>query len=207
MMHDQPDEGSGQGGDDRIETLIRRMSLAEKCALLVGDSAFTVAGCDRLGVPGWRLSDGPVGVRGMGAGDSLLVPCESALGATWDVELVRDVGVALGLEAADRHVDVLLGPTVNLHRSPLGGRHFECFSEDPELTARLAVAYISGVQSIGVAACAKHFVCNDQEHERRTIDVRVDERTLREVYLVPFEALSMLLLAALIGAVVLARKD
>ena len=188
MMHDQPDEGSGQGGDDRIETLIRRMSLAEKCALLVGDSAFTVAGCDRLGVPGWRLSDGPVGVRGMGAGDSLLVPCESALGATWDVELVRDVGVALGLEAADRHVDVLLGPTVNLHRSPLGGRHFECFSEDPELTARLAVAYISGVQSIGVAACAKHFVCNDQEHERRTIDVRVDERTLREVYLVPFEA-------------------
>jgi beta-glucosidase len=178
----------GEDDRSRIESLVDRLSLEEKCALLVGDSAFTVAGCERLDIPGWRLSDGPVGVRGMSAGNSLLFPCETALGATWDTGLMGEVGVALGLEAIDRHVDVLLGPTINLHRSPLGGRHFECFSEDPTLTAELAVAYVEGVQSVGVAACAKHLVCNDQEHERRTIDVQIDEQTLREVYLRPFEA-------------------
>ena len=124
----------------------------------------------------------------MGVGTGLVVPGASALAATWDVALVEAVGAALGDEANDRHVDVLLGPTVNLHRSPRAGRHFESFSEDPELSARMALAYITGVQSRGVAACVKHFVANDQENERMTIDVQVDERTLREVYLRPFEA-------------------
>ena len=171
-----------------IDTLVGELTLAEKCALVAGDSPFTVPGLDRLGIPGWRLSDGPVGVRGISMGTGLVLPSTSAIAATWDLDLVEALGAALGDEAVDRSIDVLLGPAINLHRSPRGGRHFEYFSEDPELSARLGVAYIRGVQSRGVAACAKHFVANEQEHERTTIDTIVDERTLREVYLRPFEA-------------------
>ena len=177
-----------QPGQVDIARLVGELSLEEKCAMVGGSGPWTVPGCDRLGIPEWRCSDGPVGVRGMAIGTGLVLPGASALAATWDVALVEELGIALGDEAVDRHVDVLLGPTVNLHRSPRAGRHFESFSEDPELSARMAVAYITGLQSRGVAACVKHFVANDQEHERMTIDVQVDERTLREVYLRPFEA-------------------
>ena len=171
-----------------INALIDQLDLGEKCAMVCGQTAWQVPGAERLGIPEWCLADGPVGVRGRGQGPGLVVPGPSALAATWNPELIGEIGAALGLECRDRKVDVLLGPTVNLHRSPRGGRHFESYSEDPELSSRIAVAYIEGVQSQGVGACVKHFVANDQEFERFTIDVRVDERTLREIYLPPFEA-------------------
>jgi beta-glucosidase len=116
------------------------------------------------------------------------VPCGSALGATWDPELVRDVAVILGRETAAKRAHVLLAPTVNLHRNPLAGRNFECYSEDPHLTAELAVAYVEGLQSTGVASCIKHFVANDSEFDRHRISSEVSDRALRELYLVPFEA-------------------
>ena len=171
-----------------IEALIAQMTLEEKCTMVVGETAWIVKGCERLQIPEWCLSDGPVGVRGRAMGPGLLIPGPSAIAATWDPSLVEEIGVALGMEAKDRKVDVLLAPTVNLHRSPRGGRHFESYSEDPELSSAMAVSYITGVQSQGVGACVKHFVANDQEFERHTINVEVDERSLREIYLPPFEA-------------------
>ena len=171
-----------------VDALVARMSLEEKCLMVVGKGAWVVPGCERLGVPEWTVSDGPVGVRGRELGPGLLVPGPSAIAATWDVDLVARIGEALGEECHDRKVDLLLGPTVNLHRSPRGGRHFESYSEDPELSSRIAVAYITGLQSQGVGACVKHLVANDQEFERHTINVEVDERSLREIYLPPFEA-------------------
>ncbi len=174
--------------EQQIEALLAQMTLDEKVAMLHGATAFDGAGCERLGIPGWRLSDGPMGCKGPTMGETLSVPQSTALAATFDETQVYAIGVALGEECNDRGVDMLLGPTVNLHRSPLAGRHFECMSEDPFLSARMAVAYIDGLQSTGVSSCVKHYLCNDQEHERMTIDVHVDERTLREVYLPPFEA-------------------
>lgn len=171
-----------------IEALIAQMTLEEKCTMVVGETSWIVKGCERLQIPEWCLSDGPVGVRGRAVGPGLLIPGPSAIAATWDPSLVEEIGVALGMEAKDRKVDVLLAPTVNLHRSPRGGRHFESYSEDPELSSAMAVSYITGVQSQGVGACVKHFVANDQEFERHTINVEVDERSLREIYLPPFEA-------------------
>jgi beta-glucosidase len=168
--------------------LVAQMTLEEKCAMVAGEGAWIVPGCERLGIPEWCLSDGPVGARGRAMGPGLVVLGPSAISATWDTALVGEIGVALGIEGNDRKIDVLLAPTVNLHRSPRGGRHFESYSEDPELSSRIGVAYINGVQSQGIGACAKHFVANDQEFERFTIDVDVDERSLREIYLPPFEA-------------------
>jgi beta-glucosidase len=165
------------------------LTLSEKCAMVVGDDEWFVPGCERLGIPGWRTSDGPIGVRGRDpSGSGLALPGPSAMASTWDVDLVAELGEALGVECGDKDVDLLLAPTVNLHRSPRSGRHFEMFSEDPELSARMAVAYVRGVQSQGVGACIKHFVGNEQEHERQTIDTRIDEVTLREAYLRPFDA-------------------
>lgn len=171
-----------------VEALLSEMTLEEKCTMVAGESTWIVPGCERLDIPDWCVSDGPVGVRGRAAGPGLVVPGASALAATWNPELVEEIGAALGTECDDRKVDLLLGPTVNLHRSPRGGRHFESYSEDPELSARICVAYVNGVQSRGVGACVKHYVANDQEFERFTIDVDVDERSLREIYLPPFEA-------------------
>jgi beta-glucosidase len=136
-------------------------------------------------------SDGPAGVRGTTKDErrpSACLPCPSALGATWDADLVFRLAAALGAEARSKGVDILLAPTVNLMRTPLGGRGFECFAEDPVLTARLASAYVRGVQSAGVAATIKHYVGNDSETERWTYDARIAESVLRELYLVPFEA-------------------
>ncbi len=164
------------------------MTLAEKCAVVVGSGMWTIPGCERLGIPSWTVSDGPVGVRGRLAGPGLVIPNPTALAAAWDPDLVREVGAALGQECIDKEIDVLLGPTTNIQRAPRSGRHFECFSEDPELSARMTVAYIDGVQSMGVAACVKHFAANDQETDRFEIDAQVDERTLREIHYPPFEA-------------------
>lgn len=166
------------------------LSFGEKAALTGGADLWHTASVERLGIPALRLSDGPSGVRGPRfTGDtSVCVPCGTALAATWDRALVERVGGLLGDQARAKGVHVLLAPTINLHRHPLGGRHFESLSEDPYLTAELAVAYIRGVQSRRVACTAKHFVANDQEYDRLQVSVEVDERTLHEMYLAPFEA-------------------
>src|SRR5262249_2918072 len=146
----------------------------------------------RAGVPALVLSDGPSGARGSNFSEagatSASFPCGAALGATWNPELVEKGGAAIAADARTKGAHVLLGPPVTLHRSPLGGRNFECYSEDPHLSARIAVAFIRGVQSRNVAACVKHFAANDQEFERMTISSELSERVLRELYLVPFEA-------------------
>src|SRR5207248_7714896 len=124
---------------------------------------------------------------GMGEASAVCVPCGSALGATWNPALIERVGAVLGEEARSKACRVLLAPTVNIHRSPLAGRNFECYSEDPLLSGRIAAAFIRGAQSQGVATTVKHFVANDAEFERMSMSSVVDERTLREVYLVPCE--------------------
>ena len=138
------------------------------------------------------LSDGPVGVcdqRWDERDPSVALPSPTALAATWDEPLVERLGGLLAAEARRKGVDILLTPTVNLHRTPLGGRHFECLSEDPLLSGRIGAAYVRGLQAHGVAATAKHYVANDSETNRFTVDVRVDERALHELYLAPFEQL------------------
>ncbi|WP_395570411.1 glycoside hydrolase family 3 C-terminal domain-containing protein [Streptomyces sp. BK79] len=179
------------GTDGTIDRLIGGLSLEQKVRLLTGVTTWRTAGEPAIGLREMVTSDGPAGVRGEAWDErrtSVLLPSASALGAMWDEELVERLGGLLGAEAARKGVDVVLAPTLNLHRSPLGGRHFECFSEDPELTGRTGAALIRGIQALGVAATAKHYVGNDSETDRLTVDVRVGERTLREVYLAPFEA-------------------
>jgi beta-glucosidase len=162
--------------------------LDERLSLLAGADTWHTVGA--AGVPMMRVSDGPAGVRGTSwtGPPSASFPCGSALAATFDPDVVREIGRALGREARAKSAHVLLAPTVNLHRTPVGGRNFECMSEDPVHTAAMAVAYIEGVQSEGVACCVKHFVGNDTELNRMTISSDIDERTLRELYFVPFEA-------------------
>ncbi|MDH2427168.1 glycoside hydrolase family 3 C-terminal domain-containing protein [Sphaerisporangium sp. TRM90804] len=177
--------------DDAYDDLVRKLDLAQKVRLLTGGTAWRTHAEPDIGLRPIVTSDGPVGVRGQGWDErstSLTLPSPTALAASWDEDLVGRLGALLAAEARRKGVDVLLAPTINLHRSPLGGRHFECYSEDPLLTARIGAAYIRGVQAHGVAATAKHYVANDSETERLTLDARVDERTLREVYLTPFEA-------------------
>lgn len=163
------------------------LTLEQKVSLLAGHDNWHSKALP--GVPAMRMSDGPAGVRGTSwtGPASASFPCGTALGATFDPTLVEEVGAALGEEARSKGAHVLLAPTVNLHRTPIGGRNFECLSEDPVLTARIAVGYIRGVQQHRVACCVKHFVGNDTEFERHTISSEIDEVTLREVYLVPFE--------------------
>ncbi|MFD5028691.1 glycoside hydrolase family 3 C-terminal domain-containing protein [Streptomyces sp. NPDC058373] len=177
--------------DHEAARLVDKLDLERKVALLTGADTWRTGGETAVGLRAMTLSDGPAGVRGPAWDErltSLLLPSPTALAALWDEALVGEVGVALAAEARRKGVDVVLAPTLNLHRSPLGGRHFECFSEDPWLTGRTGAALIGGVQAGGVAATAKHFVANDAETERLTVDVRVGERVLRELYLAPFEA-------------------
>jgi beta-glucosidase len=171
--------------------LAASLSLPAKVLLLTGADSWRTHGCEPIGLRPMVTSDGPSGVRGLTKDErhpSATLPCPSALGATWDDDLVYQVALALGREARSKGVDILLAPTINLMRTPLGGRGFEFFAEDPVLTARLAVAYVRGVQSAGVAATLKHYVGNDSETQRWTYDAWVSERVLRELYLVPFEA-------------------
>jgi len=168
------------------------LSLEQKVRLLTGADFWALYPEPDVALRRVVLSDGPAGVRGETWDErdtSANIPSPTALAATWDGERVEAIGRLLAHEARRKGVDVLLAPTVNLHRSPFGGRHFECFSEDPLLTARIGVAYVRGLQTCGVGATVKHFVANDSETERMTVDVRVDERTLRELYLAPFEAI------------------
>ncbi|MFE2034708.1 glycoside hydrolase family 3 C-terminal domain-containing protein [Streptomyces scopuliridis] len=183
-------DGAGMTGEE-IGHLLEKLDLGQKVRLLTGASTWRTHAEPAIGLRALTFSDGPAGVRGVAWDErdtSLVLPSPTALAAAWDDELVAELGGLLAAEARRKGVDVLLAPTLNLHRSPLGGRHFECFSEDPLLTGRTGAALIGGVQSGGVAATAKHFVANDAETDRLTVDVRVDEQTLREVYLAPFEA-------------------
>ncbi|MEV1178881.1 glycoside hydrolase family 3 N-terminal domain-containing protein, partial [Nonomuraea sp. NPDC049784] len=173
-----------------FDELIARLDLSTKIRLLTGADMWSLPPLPEIGLDRLVMSDGPIGVRGeqWSAGDpSIALPSPTALAATWDVELVRRAGALLAQEARRKGVHVLLAPTINLHRSPLGGRHFECFSEDPYLTGEIGAAYVEGVQEGGVATTPKHFVANDFETDRFTADVRVSEKALREAYLRPFE--------------------
>src|SRR5262245_39266115 len=175
----------------RLETVLADLTLDEKALLCAGASLWQGHAVPRLGLPALRVTDGPNGARGghfVGGATAACFPCASALAATWSPALVEVVGRALGEEARTKRAHVLLAPTVNMHRSPLGGRHFEGYSEDPRLAAAIAAAFVRGVQRVGVAACVKHFAANDSEFERITISSELDARTLREVTLPPFEA-------------------
>ena len=172
------------------DELVARLDLPAKVALLTGASAFSLAGHRGLGLGEVRLSDGPAGVRGprFSAGPvAARLPNATLLGSTWSEQAAGGIGRLLAEEARAQRIHVVLGPTISLHRSPLGGRVFEAFSEDPLLTGRLAAAYVQGMQERGVAACLKPLVANDSETERTTMSAAVDEATLREFYLLPFE--------------------
>jgi beta-glucosidase len=172
-----------------IDQLLGQMTLEEKISLLAGADLWHSVAVPRLGIPQFKVSDGPNGVRGAWSNmspASVVTPVGSALGATWNPELVEKVGQVLGEELKAKGAHILLAPTVNIHRTPIAGRNFECYSEDPFLSGIMASAYIKGIQSKGVGACIKHFVANDQEYERFSISSEVDERTLREIYLEPF---------------------
>jgi beta-glucosidase len=187
-----PPPAPGAALEARIDALVARLDLERKVRLLTGASAWTTHDEPAAGLRAMVLSDGPAGVRGQVEDErstSANLPSPTALAATWDESLVERLGRLLAAEARRKHADVLLGPTVNLQRTPLGGRHFECLSEDPLLSGRIGAAYVAGVQAAGVAATAKHYVANDSETDRFTVDVGVDERTLRELYLAPFERL------------------
>jgi beta-glucosidase len=184
---------TARGAEPRIEQLLAELTLEEKVSLLGGASMWLTEPVERLGIPAIKVSDGPNGARGGGgfaggAVTSACFPVGIALASTWNTALVEQIGVALAHETKSKGARFLLAPTVNIHRSPLNGRNFECYSEDPYLSARMAVAYIAGLQSQGVGATVKHFVCNDSEFERNSISSDVDERTMREIYLPPFQA-------------------
>ena len=170
--------------------LVKSLDLPAKVRLLTGATAFTLAAEPAVGLGEMRFSDGPTGVRGLkfsGGRVVALFPNATLLASAWDEQAAYEVGRLLAEEAMAQQIHVVLGPTINLHRSALGGRLFEAYSEDPLLTGRLAAAYVRGMQDSGVAACLKHLVANESETERNTVSSDVDEATLRELYLLPFE--------------------
>lgn len=177
-----------------IDALVRQMTLEEKASLCSGATAWTTKAIERLGIPSITVSDGPHGLRRPAREDELggasipatCFPTASALACSWDRDLVREVGRALGAEARALGVHVLLAPGINMKRTPLCGRNFEYFSEDPYLAGELAAAYVEGVQSAGVGTCVKHFAANNQETDRMTVSAEVSERALREIYLAAF---------------------
>ena len=181
----------------RAEELMRKLTLDEKIGMVHGAELFRTAGVERLNIPPLVMSDGPMGVRqdfhpsswipeGTSRDYVTYLPCNSALASTWNRELAYETGSVLGEETRGRGKDVILGPGINIKRSPLCGRNFEYFSEDPYLTGELAAPFIRGVQNWDVAACVKHFAANNQETERLWVDVEVDEKALREIYLPAF---------------------
>ena len=176
--------------ETRINALLSQMTQAEKLSLLALDSGndplkLNTPAISRLGIPSLRTIDAPQGLRD---GPATAFPMEVVMASSWDTGLIKDIGAAIGEEARAKGRQIVYGPSLNLHRTPQDGRFFEGFSEDPYLTARLGVAYINGMQGVGVAACPKHFVGNDQETGRHSIDVQIAERPLHEIYLAPFEA-------------------
>jgi beta-glucosidase len=182
----------------KIKVFLSQMTLEEKVGMIHANSSFTSAGVERLGIPELIMSDGPHGVRPEHGRDWVLdegvddsgtyLPTGIILAATWNIDLGYQYGAVLGKEARFRGKDIILGPGVNIIRSPLNGRNFEYLSEDPFLTSKMAVGYIKGVQNQGVSACVKHFAANNEEADRGTVDVRMSERALREIYLPAFKA-------------------
>ncbi|WJY01556.1 glycoside hydrolase family 3 C-terminal domain-containing protein [Curtobacterium sp. 458] len=175
---------------ERIDALLDQLTVEEKVQLLTGRDFWTTWPIEKIGLRRILMSDGPSGVRGEVWDErdpSLNLPSATALSASWDRAIAKRYGAAAAVEARRKGVDVVLGPTINLHRSPLGGRHFEAFSEDPVLTADLAASYVEGVQQNGVAATPKHYIANDYETDRFTASTEVSDRALRELYLLAFE--------------------
>ncbi|MDQ0242144.1 beta-glucosidase family protein [Arthrobacter bambusae] len=176
--------------DSRVDNLLADLTLDEKVRLLTGRDFWTTWPMEKIGLRRMVVSDGPSGVRGEVWDErqpSMNFPSATAISSSWDPAIADRLGAASAVEARRKGVDVVLGPTINLHRSPRGGRHFEAFSEDPVLTAELAAAYVSGVQRNGVGATPKHYIANDSETDRFTVDVKVGDRPLRELYLLAFE--------------------
>ncbi len=178
-----------------IQSILSQMTLEEKAALCTGASSWTTTPVERLGIPEMVVSDGPHGVRRVPDANSLMMtslpatcfPTASCLASTWNADLLKTMGEALGEECLALNVDVLLGPGVNMKRSPLGGRNFEYFSEDPYLAGEMATSLIEGIQGKGVGTSIKHFAVNNQEFQRFSINADVDQRTLHEIYLAAFE--------------------
>lgn len=188
----EPEESTVVSYDAAIAAALAELGLDAKARLLAGQGMWSLPALPEIGLASLVMSDGPIGVRGVrwtASDPSIALPSPTALAATWDPELARRAGHLLAQEARRKGVHVLLAPTVNLHRSPLGGRHFECYSEDPHLTGEIGTGYVRGVQDGGVGTTVKHFVANDAETERFTVDNIVGERALRELYLAPFEAI------------------
>ncbi len=178
-----------------VAQLLAELSLWEKCALLAGRDGNWTVPIPRLGLEPVGMTDGPHGVCAWADCNSFedrpaatTFPCGAALASTWNTDLMREVGRVLGHETRALGYEVLLGPCINIVRSPLGGRNFETYGEDPCLSGEMGVAYVEGLQSTGVAASVKHFACNNQEFQRLRGNSVVDERTLREIYLPAFEA-------------------
>ena len=181
----------------KYENIINKMTLEEKASLCVGKDYWNSENIERLGIPSIKMSDGPHGLRvqkekgdNLGVNKSEVATCfpsSATIANSWDRDVAYKLGKAIGEEAKSENVNIVLGPGVNIKRSPLGGRNFEYFSEDPYLTGIMATQYVKGLQSNNVGACVKHFAVNNQENRRRTVNVVVDERTLREIYLKAFE--------------------
>jgi len=180
----QTTKSEGQQDDPRIAQMLSQLTLEEKIALL-GGTGFDTKPIPRLGIPPVSMTDGPVGVRWEA---STAFPSGVSMAATWNPAIIERMGAALGQEAKAKGRYMVLGPCVNIHRTPFGGRNFESFGEDPYLAGRMAVSVVKGVQSERVIATTKHFACNNQEHEREFTNVTVSERALREIYLPAFEA-------------------
>jgi beta-glucosidase len=173
----------------RINDLLAQMTIEEKISMLAGADLWHSVAISRMGIPQFKVTDGPNGARGAWGSmstPSVATPVGIALGATWNPELVEKVGNVLADELEAKSSHILLAPTVNIHRTPIAGRNFECYSEDPFLSGMMAAAYIKGIQDKGKGACIKHFVGNDQEFERFSMSSEIDERPLREIYLEPF---------------------
>jgi beta-glucosidase len=171
--------------DARVDSLLKKLTLDEKIDLIGGVDDFYIRANQKIGLPRLKMADGPVGVRNYGPST---VFGGIGLAATWDPELAARIGATIGQDARARGVHFMLGPGVNIYRAPLNGRNFEYFGEDPFLASRIAVAYISGMQSQGVSATIKHFMGNNSEFDRHNTDSIIDERTMREIYLPVFEA-------------------
>lgn len=189
-LAEQVRDGGPASDGTELRGLVARLDLESKVRLLTGATLWSLPAEPRIQLGAVTMSDGPQGVRGTGAGPErtgLLAPAPSAVGATWDPELAEEVGELFAVEARRKGVHVLLAPLANLQRTPVAGRHFEYWSEDPLLTASMAAGVVRGLQGAGVAACLKHFVANESETDRTRYRSRIDERTLREVYLAPFE--------------------
>lgn len=176
--------------DLKVDELLKKLTLSEKVELLSGIDMWHTKALPHHGIPSVRTSDGPNGVRGTKFFDGVKAacfPCGTGLGATFNQELLEEAGRLMGKEARAKGAHVILGPTINMQRSPLGGRGFESLGEDPFLAGLGAAAIVRGIQSEGILATIKHFVCNDHEHKRNAVQSIVTERALREIYTMPFQ--------------------